>query len=159
MGWPTNWADRVAGIDCDMCADDSPDVSQWGIRIFRGQTADAVLQRADVRRGYTLVIWRGQHVTDPTQLPNADAIAYWSDVLTVAGALIEYFQPMKLNYEILGNSSPHLHTHLLPRYLDDPAPGTSFPLHPTKAGDPALDDATLTTQAADLRRMLRFPIL
>jgi hypothetical protein len=28
---------------------------------------------------------------------------------------------MKLNYFTLGNTVPHLHTHVLPRYQDDPA--------------------------------------
>ena len=35
---------------------------------------------------------------------------------------------MKMNYETLGNSLPHLHTHLVPRYTDDPRPGQPFPL-------------------------------
>ena len=30
------------------------------------------------------------------------------------------FRPRKLNYELLGNSVPHLHWHLIPRYSDDP---------------------------------------
>ncbi len=30
---------------------------------------------------------------------------------------------MKMNYEVLGNSLPHLHTHVIPRYGDDGSPG------------------------------------
>jgi diadenosine tetraphosphate (Ap4A) HIT family hydrolase len=159
MSWPTDWSERIAGTVCDMCEGGTPDDSQWGIRIYQGRTADAVLQRADVRRGYTLVIWRGPHVTEPTQLSAEDSAAYWDDVMTVARGLIKYYQPLKLNYEILGNTTPHLHTHLLPRYLDDPAAGTSYPLHPTKAGDPSVDGAELSDQAADLRRILGYSIL
>lgn len=33
--------------------------------------------------------------------------------LTVARALEEQFQPDKTNYQILGNSVPHLHTHVI----------------------------------------------
>ena len=32
-----------------------------------------------------------------------------------------------MNYDILGNSLPHLHTHVVPRYADDPRPGWPFP--------------------------------
>jgi diadenosine tetraphosphate (Ap4A) HIT family hydrolase len=32
-----------------------------------------------------------------------------------------------MNYDFLGNSLPHLHTHLIPRYADDPKPGWPFP--------------------------------
>jgi len=142
-----------------MCGDPAPDENQWGIRIYKGRTADAVLQRADVRRGYTLVIWRGRHITEPTQLSPDEAAAYTGDVLAVAQALIEYYQPMKMNYEILGNSTPHLHTHLLPRYQEDPAAGTSYPLHPSTTADPTIDAAELSKQATDLRRMLGYAIL
>jgi diadenosine tetraphosphate (Ap4A) HIT family hydrolase len=31
------------------------------------------------------------------------------------------------NYELLGNAVPHLHTHLVPRYIDDIAPGRPMP--------------------------------
>jgi diadenosine tetraphosphate (Ap4A) HIT family hydrolase len=34
---------------------------------------------------------------------------------------------VKLNYELLGNSLPHLHTHVIPRFADDPRPGWPFP--------------------------------
>ncbi|HEV3288196.1 MAG TPA: UTRA domain-containing protein, partial [Streptosporangiaceae bacterium] len=38
------------------------------------------------------------------------------------------YEPLKMNYETLGNSLPHLHTHLVPRYTEDPRPGQPFPL-------------------------------
>jgi diadenosine tetraphosphate (Ap4A) HIT family hydrolase len=45
-----------------------------------------------------------------------------------AGAAIEaHLQPVKLNYLTLGNSLPHLHTHIVPRYADDPFPGRPVP--------------------------------
>jgi diadenosine tetraphosphate (Ap4A) HIT family hydrolase len=31
--------------------------------------------------------------------------------------------PTKLNFEILGNATPHLHVHVKPRYYGDIAPG------------------------------------
>jgi diadenosine tetraphosphate (Ap4A) HIT family hydrolase len=38
----------------------------------------------------------------------------------VAKAIEETFNPLKLNYELLGNQVPHLHWHLFPRYKNDP---------------------------------------
>ncbi len=38
-----------------------------------------------------------------------------------------YLRPVKLNYLTLGNALPHLHTHIVPRYADDPVPGRPFP--------------------------------
>jgi diadenosine tetraphosphate (Ap4A) HIT family hydrolase len=33
-----------------------------------------------------------------------------------------HFEPVKLNLWTAGNGLPHLHTHVIPRFLDDPAP-------------------------------------
>jgi diadenosine tetraphosphate (Ap4A) HIT family hydrolase len=98
------------------------------LRIHADRYTDAYLQCADVQRGYTLVIWRGRHVNEPTELDEAEAAGYWAEVLAVARALISNYAPLKMNYETLGNSVPHLHTHLVPRYTDDPRPGEPFPL-------------------------------
>lgn len=40
----------------------------------------------------------------------------------VGHAVVRAFEPRKLNYEALGNGTPHLHWHLIPRYANDPHP-------------------------------------
>lgn len=72
--------------------------------------------------GYTVVIWRGRHVAEPTELSDGEAVGYWREVLRVGSALERHYRPVKLNYQILGNAVPHLHTHLVPRFAEDPAP-------------------------------------
>ena len=107
-----------------MCAEARPEDNGFGPRIHQGRFSDAYLQRADVgQRGYTIVIWRGRHVADPTQLSSDEASAYFAEVLRVGKAVEEHFRPIKLNFEMLGNSLPHLHTHVIPRHLDDGSPG------------------------------------
>jgi len=152
--WPPNWADLIRGIGCDMCAAGRPESDQYGVRIMAGRYSDAYLQRADVQRGYTVVIWRGRHVNEPTELDESEAAGYWAEVLAVASALIKVYQPFKMNYETLGNSLPHLHTHLVPRYAADPRPGQPFPL---SAQQPPgrVPDARLLAEAAELRTLLR----
>jgi diadenosine tetraphosphate (Ap4A) HIT family hydrolase len=39
--------------------------------------------------------------------------------MALARALSEALRPVKMNYEIHGNTLPHLHMHLLPRQPDD----------------------------------------
>jgi diadenosine tetraphosphate (Ap4A) HIT family hydrolase len=73
-------------------------------------------------------------VAEPTQLAPEQATAYWLEVLKVGRALEEYLQPVKMNYELLGNAGPHLHTHLVPRYADDPRPGWPFPFPEEEPG-------------------------
>jgi diadenosine tetraphosphate (Ap4A) HIT family hydrolase len=155
MQWPSNWEQLIRGVGCEMCESDRPESDEYGVRILATKNTDAVLQRAIVQPGYTLVIWRGRHITEPTELTSDEASDYWLDVLRVARALMEYYKPIKMNYETLGNSLPHLHTHLVPRYTEnDPAPGRPFPLLPLDGSEPMADDERLWSEARALRRLI-----
>jgi diadenosine tetraphosphate (Ap4A) HIT family hydrolase len=138
-----------------MCESERLDADAYGIKIHAGRYTDAYLQRADVQRGYTLVIWRGRHVNEPTELDEEEAAGYWAEVLAVAQALISNFEPLKMNYETLGNSLPHLHTHLVPRYTDDPRPGQPFPLNAIQP-DAKVPESRLQGEAAILRKLLDY---
>jgi diadenosine tetraphosphate (Ap4A) HIT family hydrolase len=151
--WPRNWDELTHGIGCEMCESGRPDENAYGIRIHAGQYTDAYLQRADVQRGYTLVIWHGRHVNEPTELSEEEAAGYWAEVLGVARALISTFEPLKMNYETLGNSVPHLHTHLIPRYINDPRPGEPFPLTAMQPDSKVLE-AQLRADASTLRKAI-----
>jgi diadenosine tetraphosphate (Ap4A) HIT family hydrolase len=150
-GWPANWDEIVSGAGCGMCASERPERDRWGVQVHSGRYSDAYLQRAAVQPGYTIVIWRGRHVTEPTELDDAESAGYWAEVMSVARALIAHYRPLKLNYETLGNSLPHLHTHLIPRYRQDPAPGAPFPLVAVAAAAPEIPADRLEAEAAALR--------
>ena len=48
---------------------------------------------------------------------------FMDDVAVCAKALQVVTNAVKINYEIHGNTLPHLHVHLYPRFVDDPFPG------------------------------------
>jgi diadenosine tetraphosphate (Ap4A) HIT family hydrolase len=152
--WPADWSERVSGKSCEMCEHDQQDEDEYGIRIYSSELVNAVLQRAKIQRGYTLVIWRGRHVVEPYELSDSEAARYWLDVLKVAKALATHYQPLKMNYETLGNTVPHLHTHLVPRFTSDPAPGRPFPLLPQSGSEERIDSDTLTRDAMKLKAIL-----
>lgn len=135
-----------------MCEQGRPDETEHGARIFAGEVSDAYLQRVDIQRGYTVSIWRGRHVAEPTELSDDEAKAYWLEVLRVGKALEEVLGPVKLNYDLLGNSLPHLHTHLVPRYADDPRPGWPFPFPEEER--PPIGEEAFRRDVEDLRRWL-----
>ena len=112
-----------------MCEQGRPEETEYGARIFTGEVTDAYLQRRKIQRGYTGVVWRGRHVAEPTDLSREEAAQYWLELLEAGRRIERSLEPVKLNYDILGNSLPHLHTHVMPRYADDPKPGWPFP-HP-----------------------------
>lgn len=150
--WPWDWAERRAGKGCPMCVEGRSEENRFGARIFAGGYGDAYLQRIGSPRGYTIVIWSGRHVAEPTELSEAEAAGYWLETLTVGRALERQYQPAKVNYQMLGNAVPHLHTHILPRYLDDGAPGRPLPF--PDAEQPHLAPDLFAEQLSVLRRLL-----
>jgi diadenosine tetraphosphate (Ap4A) HIT family hydrolase len=125
--WPERWYAWRAGDGCPSCAEGRPDELPMGVRYFAGEVADAYLVRADIQRGLSIVVWRGRHVAEPTELSDEEAAAYGREVLAVGRTLESTFSAVKMNYNLLGNWVPHLHTHVVPRYSDDPRPGWPFP--------------------------------
>ena len=79
----------------------------------------AVLGDAQFIPGYCLLL------PDPvaTDLNALDADArrqYLYDMTIIGDALLEETDAYRINYEILGNTDPALHTHIFPRYLTEP---------------------------------------
>jgi diadenosine tetraphosphate (Ap4A) HIT family hydrolase len=154
--WPADWTERVRGKDCAMCADGRAEVAHGSSRVFAGRLSDAYLVHNDVgQRGYCVVVWRGRHVSDPTELTTDEARSYFDEVLRVARAVERIFAPIKMNLEMLGNSLPHLHTHVVPRHLDDGEPG--HPAHFMRAdmqNEPKIPDEEYARDLAALREVL-----
>jgi diadenosine tetraphosphate (Ap4A) HIT family hydrolase len=117
-----------------MCDQGRPDETPHGARFFAGEVADAYLQKENIQRGYSVVIWRGRHVAEPTELSAEEATQYWLEVLESARRIEGRLEPVKLNYQLFGNGLPHLHTHLIPRYERDPRPGWPFPFPDEEPG-------------------------
>ena len=67
--------------------------------------------------GYVCVISK-VHAVEPFDLPDQGA-AFWQEAMAVAQVVNRLYRPVKLNYEIHGNTLPHLHMHLFPRQPDD----------------------------------------
>lgn len=63
------------------------------------------------------------HAVELYDLTDDELLAFMRDVAAYARALKKVTSAIKVNYEIHGNTVPHLHVHLFPRYRDDPFPG------------------------------------
>src|SRR5262245_9318426 len=128
MPWPDDWDARMDGSACPMCDEGRPDETAHGVRVFEGRDLDAYVAKRGAQPGYVVAIWRGRHVTDVIDLEPVERAGYWDEVALVADAMRQHFQPRKVNYEVLGNFVPHVHTHITCRYAEgDAAPGTRLP--------------------------------
>lgn len=68
--------------------------------------------------GFCRVIWHA-HAKEMTDLEIADRSTLMQAVCKVEQAVREVMAPDKINLASLGNMVPHLHWHVIPRYLDD----------------------------------------
>ncbi len=59
------------------------------------------------------------HVREMTDLPPADRARTMKVVFAVEAAIREVIQPDKINLASLGNKTPHMHWHVLPRFESD----------------------------------------
>ena len=69
--------------------------------------------------GMLRVIWN-EHVREMTDLGDGERAACLHGVFTCERILRDVLQPHKINVASFGNVVPHLHWHVIPRYLDDP---------------------------------------
>ena len=69
----------------------------------------------------------------------------------MARAIEDEYDPIKMNLLFLGNAMPHLHVHLVPRYLDDPDAGAPPRFMMATSDWPRLDEADYLRQIDSLR--------
>jgi diadenosine tetraphosphate (Ap4A) HIT family hydrolase len=107
-------------------------------RVVRVLAADD----ADAERypGFCRVIWN-DHVREMSDLTAADSALFMSAVFRVEAALRQVLQPFKINLASLGNMTPHLHWHVIPRYRHD----ATFPKPIWAAQNPVSSAAQLAT--------------
>ena len=86
---------------------------------FESRVSVAKLNPDQAFEGYTFLTLKW-HEEELYKLADKDRKQFLEDMSLVANALSKTFKPDKMNYELLGNSMPHLHWHLVPRYTSDP---------------------------------------
>jgi diadenosine tetraphosphate (Ap4A) HIT family hydrolase len=152
--WPADWAEPKAGRNCPMCANQGQEDNGFGVRFLEGEYADVFLQRLDLCLGYSIAIWKHGHVAELTELSAQALAGFTAETVRAAMALEDLFTPAKVNFETLGNSLPHLHTHIVLRYLGDPAPGKPLLNAPGVEPRSNIDENRLNQQLNDLRSLM-----
>jgi diadenosine tetraphosphate (Ap4A) HIT family hydrolase len=69
--------------------------------------------------GYCLLL-ADPVVESPNALDEAERVRYSLDVLRIGDALLEITGAYRINYMTLANLEPSLHTHIIPRFGNEP---------------------------------------
>lgn len=103
---------RKLHLACELCAGDG------GALLWRdAQLRVVAVDEADYP-GFLRVIWN-EHVREWTDLPAPARARLFQVLALVEQGVREVMQPHKMNLASLGNVTPHLHWHVIPRYADD----------------------------------------
>jgi len=98
---------------CPLC------VTPGGTILWQDDFCRVVLADEPDYPGFLRVILNA-HFKEMTDLPVADQAALMRVVFATEAALHEVMAPDKINLASLGNVVPHLHWHVIPRFVDDP---------------------------------------
>jgi diadenosine tetraphosphate (Ap4A) HIT family hydrolase len=122
------WSALCSGAQCPICVRGDP-----LDRIATLESAWVTMQESAPVRGYACLVSK-VHAVELHDLAEPQGAAFMRDARAVSKALSSATGAVKLNYEIHGNSLPHLHVHFFPRYRGDPFEGG--PIDPRRATQP-----------------------
>ncbi|MDR0251043.1 MAG: HIT family protein [Burkholderiales bacterium] len=102
---------KCSASDCPFCLGDGGHV------VYRDARCRVVLADEPFP-GFCRVIWN-EHIAELTDLSPADRHHCMAAVMAAETALRTLLTPDKINLASLGNLTPHLHWHVIPRFADD----------------------------------------
>ncbi len=136
--------------DCFYCRKDQR-LNDLMIEIAPLGASTLYLFREQTHRGRCVVAYRS-HVNELFELPDSELQAFTRDVARAARAIKTAFSAAKINYGAFSDKLPHLHMHLVPKYVDGPSYGTTFEMMP--ATKKLLPDAEYVALIAAIKAAL-----
>jgi len=97
---------------CELC------MQPGGAVLWQDRRCRVVLVDDPAYRGFCRVIWNA-HVKEMTDLSANDRRHCMCIVFAVECVLRKLLRPEKINLASLGNMTPHVHWHVIPRFLND----------------------------------------
>jgi diadenosine tetraphosphate (Ap4A) HIT family hydrolase len=126
------WEQLVRGAACPFDAPRADSNDHWDF-VARMAASSLYLAKNQSYRGQCLLIFDLRHATRPDQLSQSEWAAFCTDLYIAEKAVLRVVRPDHINVALLGNVIPHLHWHIVPRYVSDPRWGA--PIWPTVLAD------------------------
>lgn len=120
--------DAASLPDCLYCQKDQR-LTELMIEVTPLRVSTLYLFKEQTHRGRCVVAYHG-HVNELFELPDSEVALFMQDVSHAARAISTAFHPAKINYGAYSDKLPHLHFHLVPKYVDAAAWGTTFSMMP-----------------------------
>ena len=90
------------------------------VEVSRLSASTLFLEKIQTYRGHCVLLFNSRHVTRIDELSSEEWNELSSDIRSTELALMRVFCPDHINIASLGQVVPHLHWHVIPRYVDDP---------------------------------------
>ncbi|WP_443749846.1 HIT family protein [Asticcacaulis solisilvae] len=103
--------------------EDRVEMSRQGVNLYavcRLPSGWLVMGDVQPLSGYCLLL-SDPVVPSLNDLDDTGRALYSRDVARIGDALLKVTGATRINYETLGNAAPALHTHITPRYANEPA--------------------------------------
>jgi diadenosine tetraphosphate (Ap4A) HIT family hydrolase len=145
------WSELQLGRGCPLCAP-RPAVNEFSYFVCKLTVSSLYLARNQAYLGTCTIVYDPRHVTRPSELDVESWRQFSADTRAAEVAISRTFRPDHVNLQCLGNTVPHLHIGIVPRYRSDPQWG-----HPiwTVTGNRTADAPMNDEGCERLARMLR----
>jgi diadenosine tetraphosphate (Ap4A) HIT family hydrolase len=141
---PEAWEALLSAEGCPICRDGGPTSV-----IAELEASWVVMGEAALPLPGTCALFFRRHAVELHELTAEEGAAFMRDAQRLSRALKSASGAVKMNYEVHGNTIPHLHMHFFPRYPGDPF--ENAPINPRLA--PA-DDRTVAEHVEIRRRLI-----
>jgi len=151
----TTWHDLVKGERCVLCAPRPESNDHWDL-IAPLSASSLYLAKNQTYRGQCQLTFDSRHVARLDQLSADEYAAFSADLFLAQNAVARVVAADHMNVESLGNVVPHLHWHIVPRYVGDARWGMPVWTTPLSAmPDTRLNDVERTQLIDAIRAALR----
>jgi len=112
------WDEKVRGAGCPLCAPRADSNAEWDL-VAVLSISSVYLAANQTYRGQCLLIFDPRHAARPDELSAREWASFSADLQAASNAVVRAVRPDHVNVASLGNVVPHLHWHVIPRYVGD----------------------------------------
>jgi len=150
-----DWTARITGANCPLCAPRPESNDHWDL-IAPLSASTLYLAKNQTYRGQCQLTFDLRHAARLDQLSADEYAAFSADLFLAQNAVARVVAADHMNVESLGNVVPHLHWHIVPRYLNDARWGMPVWTTPLSAmPDTRLNDVERAQLIEAIRAALR----